>query len=196
MNFKKNIKHEELMELPIIAYSGKVVIIDSEESYKKIIPDILNEKIWGFDTETKPCFIKGKGRQPVALLQLTNSKVTYLFRLNKYGLQKEVISLLSDPKSLKIGVSVSDDVIGLQKLKKFKPGGFIELQETVKKHNIEDMSLRKITAIVLGGRISKAQQLSNWAARKLRENQIKYAATDSWVGREIYLKLNENIKKN
>jgi ribonuclease D len=51
------------------------------------------------------------------------------------------------------------------------------------------MSLKKLAAIVLNVRVSKAQQLSNWAAEELTEKQIKYAATDSWICREIYLHL-------
>ena len=46
-----------------------------------------------------------------------------------------------------------------------------------------------MAAIILGIRISKTQQLSNWEAEKLSEAQQSYAATDAWVCREMYLKL-------
>ena len=42
---------------------------------------------------------------------------------------------------------------------------------------------------MLGVRISKAQRLSNWEAKQLTPAQQLYAATDAWIGREIYLKL-------
>jgi ribonuclease D len=190
LSFIKSINNEEIQLLPLFSYSGEVVIIDSKESYKRIIPEIFLERTWGFDTETKPCFKKGvANKQSVSLLQLSSAKKTYLFRLNKYGLQKGIITLLSDPRFIKIGVSIRDDIKALQKLKAFKAAGFIELQEMVKIYKIEDSSLKKLAAIVLGLRISKAQQLSNWEADQLKEKQIKYAATDSWISREIYLEL-------
>ena len=39
----------------------------------------------------------------------------------------------------------------------------------------------KLAAIVLGVRISKSQQTSNWSADVFTPKQIKYAATDAWV---------------
>jgi len=42
---------------------------------------------------------------------------------------------------------------------------------------------------VLGFRISKRQQVTDWEAEELTEAQQVYAATDAWVCREIYKKL-------
>jgi len=47
----------------------------------------------------------------------------------------------------------------------------------------------KITARILGFRVSKAQRLSNWEADKLTPKQQAYAATDAWVCYEIYRRL-------
>jgi ribonuclease D len=43
---------------------------------------------------------------------------------------------------------------------------------------------------LLGFRISKSQQVTNWDADVLTENQQIYAATDAWVGYQIFAKLN------
>ena len=51
-----------------------------------------------------------------------------------------------------------------------------------------------MSAIILGYRISKTQQLSNWEADHLSDSQCKYAATDAWVCREMYLKLMKSEK--
>ncbi|MBR6624668.1 MAG: 3'-5' exonuclease domain-containing protein 2, partial [Mailhella sp.] len=44
-------------------------------------------------------------------------------------------------------------------------------------------------ANLLGFRISKSAQCSNWENRELSPQQVKYAATDAWVGRELYFHL-------
>ena len=106
-----------------------------------------------------------------------------------YGLQPEILTLLSDSSFIKVGVSIRDDVKSLRKLRDFEPNGFVELQNTVKEYGIEGFSLKKMAAIIIGTRISKAAQLSNWEAEELSPKQIKYAATDSWMSREIYIKL-------
>jgi len=77
----------------------------------------------------------------------------------------------------------------LQRLRDFCPAGFTDLQKIVCEWGIRDKSVKKMAAIILGIRISKTQQLSNWEADKLSDSQCMYAATDAWVCREMYLKL-------
>lgn len=151
---------------------------------------LQSESILGFDTETRPSFKKGESYD-VSLLQLTGTDCTYLFRLNFFEMPDEIIKILSSPDIIKAGVAIRDDIKGLQKLKPFKANGFIELADYVKEFGIEQFGLRSIAAITLDIRISKSAKLTNWENPKLRPEQLKYAATDSWVGREIYLKLKE-----
>jgi ribonuclease D len=62
----------------------------------------------------------------------------------------------------------------------------------VSKFGIKELSVKKMAAIILGVRISKAQRLTNWEAKTLTQSQQIYAATDAWICREIYLKLTAN----
>ena len=109
------------------------------------------------------------------------------------GGQRQRISIaraiLANPKILKIGAAVHDDIRGLQKHRDFVPAGFVDLQKIVWEWGIRDKAVKKMAAIILGYRISKTQQLSNWEAETLSEGQCKYAATDAWVCREMYLEL-------
>ena len=86
---------------------------------------------------------------------------------------------------------MKNDIIGLTKLRHFTAGGFVDLQEIVGNYGIADKSLRKISGIVLGKKVSKAQRLSNWEAKTLTAQQQLYAATDAWVCVEIYNRLLE-----
>ncbi|MDO9580025.1 MAG: hypothetical protein Q7J06_05595, partial [Bacteroidales bacterium] len=81
--------------------------------------------------------------------------------------------------------------------KKFHPDGFIDLQSFVNDYGIESSGLKKLAAIVLGFRISKRQQVTNWEADELTEAQQVYAATDAWVCHQIYRKLvNGHIRED
>ncbi len=59
----------------------------------------------------------------------------------------------------------------------------------------EEKGLKKLSGIVLGHRISKSQQVSNWDADILTEAQLRYAATDAWICLEIYNELRNSLSK-
>ena len=185
----------ELEKLEYASFPGKIKVIDSVGAeFNRAIAYLRSQKIIGFDTETRPCFTQNQPRYGVALLQLSGPEKAFLFRVNKIGMHRRLCNLLADPKILKIGAAVHDDIRGLQKLRDFNAGGFVDLQKIVWEWGIRDKAVKKMSAIILGYRISKSQQLSNWEAEELTEQQCKYAATDAWVCREMYLKLMRSEK--
>ena len=101
---------------------------------------------------------------------------------------------MSNPRIIKVGAAVHDDVRGLQYYRRFDAKGFVDLQKIAYEWGIRDKSVKKMAANILGVRISKSQQLSNWEAEQLSAAQQMYAATDAWVCREMYLKLLQSEK--
>lgn len=188
--YKESIDKDELAEMPLIQFEGEIMLVETKEDYLISIEYLARQTILGFDTETKPAFKKGVVYE-VALLQLATKDRAFLFRLNKIGLPNGLKNILENPGIEKIGVAIRDDIKGLQKLNNFKPGGFVELQDHVKDYGIMDFSLKKLSAIVLGFRISKAQRVTNWEALELSEAQQIYAATDAWISHRIYESLNQ-----
>jgi ribonuclease D len=186
--FSSTIKKDDINKLPLGCFEGKIVLIDSMDLLYEFLPLINKSKFFGFDTETKPSFKKGEINK-IALLQLCTSDIAFLIRLNKIKLPDPLLFILSNPDIVKTGLAIRDDLKGLKRHKEFKPAGFIELQDYVKKFGIKSNGLKKIVGIVLQIRISKSQQLSNWESRKLNSKQLRYAATDGWVCHEIYSRL-------
>ncbi len=186
--YRENITVEELAECELSWFKGEIVLVDNLETFYKVIPRLLGSDLLGFDTETRPTFTKGK-KNSVSLIQLSTDKLACLFRINKIGFPDELIRLLSDPTVIKAGVAVHDDIRFLKGVKKFSPAGFVDLQLFVRDFGILSSGLKKLSAIVLGFRISKRQQVTDWEAVELTEAQQIYAATDAWVCYEIYSKL-------
>jgi ribonuclease D len=186
--FRESITKEELTELPLKQFYGDIVLVETPQMAKMAADYLRNFPVLGFDTETKPSFSKGENH-PVALLQLATEERAFLIRVQKVGLPDSIRQILSDPSLLKTGVAIRDDLKGLQKIKNFKPAGFVELQDKALKLGIKDFSLKKLSAIVLGFRISKSQQISNWEADFLTDQQLVYAATDAYVSLKIFEKL-------
>jgi ribonuclease D len=192
--YQGNITAEELAQCELSWFKGEIVLVDNLKTYNKVLPRLLGAELLGFDTETKPTFRKG-GKNPVSLLQLSTGDLSVLFRINKIGFPEGLINLLSDPDVIKAGVAVHDDIRFLKGVKKFTPGGFVDLQNFVKDFGIESSGLKKLTAIILGFRISKRQQVTDWEAEQLTEAQQIYAATDAWVCHQIYKKLETGSRK-
>ena len=110
-------------------------------------------------------------------------------------MRKLVARILANKNIVKVGAAVHDDIRGLQHYMKFEAAGFVDLQKIVYEWGIRDKSVKKMAAIILGCKISKTQQLSNWEAPELSQPQQMYAATDAWICIEMYKKLMKS-KKN
>lgn len=167
---------------------GEVVLITEAGRLQEAFKEIQQHQVVGFDTETKPAFIRGQVFK-VALLQLAIPGKVFLIRLNMTGLTAEIIQFFENGKIIKAGVGLRDDLKTLIRLGNFNPAGFAELSTMARETGLEVESVKKLTALLLGFRISKGAQTSNWEATALTEKQIVYAATDAWVCLEIYKKL-------
>ena len=188
MRFAASITNDEVTALEAVHFDGRIVVVDTHDALVKACKELSQQPLIGFDTETRPSFTAGVTNK-VALLQLSTEKCCYLIRLNKLPLSREIMAILSSETIKKVGADVKNDLTALNRLRHFTPRGFIDLQNEVVHHGIEDKSLRKISGIVLGKKVSKAQRLSNWAAKQLTPQQQMYAATDAWVCIEIYHRL-------
>lgn len=191
MTFRENIDKEELAGYPVSGFEGEIVLVDDPARVKESVRFLKAHSVIGFDTETRPSFRKGR-KNRVALLQLASGDKAFLFRINNIGLPGELIDILADDSITKVGVAIHDDIKGLKAVNNFKEGGFVELQDYVKGFGIESSGLRKLSAIILGFRISKRQQVTNWEAPELTDAQLHYAATDAWVCYKIYKKLGKH----
>lgn len=181
---------KSISDLPRVTFPGKIVVVLTESEAQKAVDFLLSADILGINSETRPVFKKGQHHK-VALLQVSTKDVCFLFRLNLIGMPSCIVRLLEDTTILKVGLSLHDDFMMLHQRRDFKIGRFIDLQNMVSEFGIEDLSLQKLYANLFHERITKRQQLSNWEAPILTEQQKIYAATDAWTCIQIYERLQE-----
>ena len=192
--FIDKISNEQTALLPAIEFRGEIRIVEDERDIAAACKYLAEQPVIGFDTETRPSFRPGVTFR-VSLLQLSSPEVCYLFRLNRIPLDKAILQLFENKRLLKVGADVAGDLRSLRQIRHFRDAGFIDLQAIAPEWGIADKSLRKLSAIVLGQRVSKAQRLSNWEAATLTDKQQLYAATDAWVCTRIYDRLLRTPKK-
>jgi ribonuclease D len=187
-HYRRTLTSQEINELPLRRFEGDVLVLSSEEEIAGALTGMNGERLLGFDTETRPVFKKGKSYDP-ALIQLALSDRVLVIQLSQAGLPKVLSKVLADPGVIKTGVAVRDDVAGLKRLSAFEEAGFVDLGDVAREAGLATHGLRNLAANLLGFRISKGAQCSNWSKPCLSRKQILYAATDAWISREIHLAL-------
>jgi ribonuclease D len=177
---------EEINACPIKRWTGRINVVRSKEGLAAAMDRLAGHTLLGFDTETRPAYKKGESYPP-SLLQLASDNEVFIFQLKHLGLAKPLCNILADPAIIKAGVSLDYDIRELNKLSRFKAAGFVDLGTLARKAGIKNHGLRGLAAVLLGIRLSKGMQTSNWSRDVLTRQQVQYAASDAWVGRKLYL---------
>ena len=184
------ISSEELAQLPIRRYEGPVLQVETLRDLKEAVADIVQESVVGMDTETRPAFRAGESYPP-CLAQIATARAVYLFPLQRLDCSGVLAGMLGDPRVVKIGIGLAEDLRQLQQVFWFEQASVLDAGALVRPHGVEQTGLRNLAGMFLGFRIPKGKRTSNWAARNLTEAQITYAATDAWAPRELYLRYRE-----
>lgn len=177
-------------ELSLINFKGKIHLITCDQELSLVADEINSATELGFDTETRASFRVGEIYQ-VALLQLATADKAYLIRLHGIKNYESIKRVFENNQILKVGVAIRDDIKNLQKRFQFVPQNFVELQDLAKKKGLKNFGLKGMTEEVLNARLSKAAKVTNWEVPKLTEQQILYAATDAWIGLELFRKISQ-----
>jgi ribonuclease D len=183
----RTISREDLAQLPIRRYEGRVRVVATEEELQEARSDLRQEAVVGLDTETRPAFKKGESHLP-CLVQTATARAVYLFQLRRTEAFPVLTELLSDARIVKAGISLKDDLRALKQVFPFTEANMLDLGTVARSNGLGQTGVRNLAGILLGLRIPKGTKTSNWAARELSPAQITYAATDAWACRELYLK--------
>ena len=182
-----SITKEDLAALEIRRYEGEVVVVDSAARFQEAAAELLAEDVIGFDTETRPAFRPGESYLP-SLFQAATARRVWLFQVQRVDCAPVLAPLLSSPRVIKAGVSVADDLRKLKQVFPFDEAAVVDLGTAARRHGVKQSGVRNLAGLFLGFRIPKGTSTSNWAAAKLRPQQVAYAAMDAWACRELYLK--------
>ncbi|MGB0166015.1 MAG: 3'-5' exonuclease [Luteibaculum sp.] len=189
MDLVYEISKEELKDFEVKGYEGEIIIVEDRAEIAAVIDELRHEDFIGFDTESKPQFVKGKPNS-MALLQFAGARSVYLIRVNKTGFPPELIRFFNRYPGEFVGIGLDDDWREIRKKGiDVQPKNPVDLNVLAKQKGFISIGAKKLCALLLGFTISKGQQTSNWETNELSDAQIKYAATDAWICRDLYLKI-------
>ncbi|GGP87811.1 3'-5' exonuclease [Shewanella ulleungensis] len=174
---------EQIRDLPL--YDGialeNIIVITNKADAISAIAELKTHSCLGFDTESKPCFIKGEVSDGPHLIQIATQSKVFLFPTQFYEHFTDIAQILSDPMIKKVGFGLKDDRKIL--LRKFGIT-LVNTEELALKvmrfaHVKQRVGARVAVAMLFKQRLSKSAQQSNWSIFPLHDHQKKYAANDA-----------------
>ena len=141
--FPLSITKEEVMQRELGHYKGKIVVAADERSIEQAMAEINQSEIVGFDTEAKPTFQKGQVRN-VSLIQVATEDKVFLIRILQTGITDSLHKFFQNEKITKVGIGLTDDFNLLNNLRKFRPTGFLDLNNKFEELDALAASIRNI----------------------------------------------------
>lgn len=181
------ISREDMANLPIRRYEGRVWLVATPHDLAHALADIRQERVVGLDTETRPAFTKGESYLP-CLVQVATARAVYLFQFRELDVFPVLAELLAAPRIVKAGVALAHDLRQLKLVFPFVEKNVLDLGVVARRGGHGQSGVRNLAGSFLGWRIPKGARTSNWAAPRLSSAQMTYAATDAWVCRELFLR--------
>ncbi|HWH84397.1 MAG TPA: 3'-5' exonuclease [Burkholderiaceae bacterium] len=150
--------------------------------------EIASARALGFDTESKPTFAKGEVSDGPHIVQLATPERAWVFQLHEPACVEVLAALLAAPTP-KVGFGLGDDLRRIRAKLGVEPAGVIDLNHVFRARGYrKDIGVKAAVAIVFGRRFAKSGRAStsNWAARRLAESQLLYAANDAWAAVRVF----------
>ena len=145
-------------------------------------------EILGFDTETKPVFLKGQRSDGPHLVQLATENKAFLFPVVQPQTIATVQAILENPAIVKVGFGLVDDLRHLKSKFGIVTANVIDLARLLRESKQRDMGAKTAVEKFFGMQLTKSKKIStsNWSQNPLSEKQILYAANDAQVALLVY----------
>jgi ribonuclease D len=145
--------------------------------------------VWGFDTESKPTFVKEQVSEGPHIVQLATRERAYIFQLHDPQCRAVAAELLALPGIVKAGFGLGDDRKRIVSKLGIEPADVLELNAVFRERGYrKDMGVKGAVAVLFNRRFikSKKASTSNWSNPRLTSAQLVYAANDAWAAIRVY----------
>ena len=166
-----------------------IVLVTSARIAAEAFTALTAATVIGFDTESKPTFAKGEVSTGPHLIQLATETRAYLFPLAQWPSAYELKAILESERLLKVGFGLGNDRSALKSRLDIDLANVLDLGEVLRGQGHRGTVGAKVAvAHFFGERLHKSKRVgtSNWAAPRLVERQLLYAANDAHVALRVY----------
>lgn len=185
---------DEINALPPFERLGmeQIVQVDDEKGARAAAQALAAHPVWGFDTESKPTFVRDQASDGPHVVQLATEWQAWVFQLHDAACRALVADLLAHPGHVKVGFGLGDDHKRIVSKLGVQPAGVLDLNHVFRQLGYrKDIGVRAAVAVMFGQCFAKSKKAatSNWAARQLSPAQLVYAANDAWAAARVHAAL-------
>jgi ribonuclease D len=165
-----------------------VRMVKSDQDARAALAALLAMDALGFDTESKPTFLKGEVSTGPHLVQLATDDAAYLFQIGAAPALEVLKAVLESSTVLKVGFGLSDDLKRLRSKLGIDARNVLDLSTALRQGERNTLGAKTAVARFFGQKLQKSKKITttNWALSRLSEKQILYAADDAHVALRIY----------
>ena len=165
-----------------------VRLVKTERDAADALAALSAMDVIGFDTESKPTFLKGEVSTGPHLVQLATDEAAYLFQIGAAPALEVLKAVLESQAILKVGFGLQDDVKRLRAKLGIDASNVLDLSTALRKGERNTLGAKTAVARFFGQKLQKSKKITttNWALPRLSEKQILYAADDAHVALKIY----------
>lgn len=167
----------------------RITLCATGDQARRAREELLRAGAWGFDTESKPTFVRDEVSDGPHTLQLATPERGYVFQLHDADCRAEAGALMAVPGIVKAGFGLGDDLRRIVRKLGVVPVGVLELNTVFRARGYRrDMGVKAAVAVLFNQRFAKSKKAStsNWASPRLAESQLVYAANDAWAALRVY----------
>ncbi|WP_372660505.1 3'-5' exonuclease [Hydrogenophaga sp.] len=182
---------DEIALLPEFDRLGpdRIALVHTGEQARAAQAALTATTVWGFDTESKPTFVKDQVSDGPHIVQLATPERAWVFQLHDPGCRAIVAQLLALPGFTKAGFGLRDDTLRIVAKLGVEPADVLELNTVFRERGYrKDMGVKGAVAVLFQQRFIKSKKAatSNWALPNLSTGQLVYAANDAWAAVRVY----------
>lgn len=166
-----------------------ITLVNDEKRAEEALRALLANDAIGFDSESKPTFLKGEASTGPHLVQLSTDERAYLFPVARGLAHPALKTLLESPVLIKVGFGLGNDRSALKSRLDISLANVLDLGEKLRGPGHRGTVGAKVAvAHYFGQKLQKSKKIgtSNWASPQLNERQLLYAANDAYVALKVY----------
>ncbi len=187
-------KDETSLLAPFVGLTlSQIVVPSSIQDFEQATAHIQLAGVAGFDTESKPTFAKGEVSEGPHTVQFALSDCAFIFQTLNPHSRTYLAQLLASKQVLKVGFGLESDRQQIQALLNVELAGVEDLNVVFRREGFaRTAGVRAAVAIVMNQKFHKSKRVttSNWAAKRLSEQQLLYAANDAYAALKVLEALN------
>ena len=167
----------------------RIDLVTTPAQAEKACAALVTATVWGFDTESKPTFVKDQASDGPHVVQLATLERAWVFQLHDPDCRALVAELLAQRGAIKAGFGLGDDRKRISAKLGVEPADVLELNTVFRERGYrKDMGVKGAVAVLFQQRFLKSKKAatSNWANPRLTESQLLYAANDAWAAARVF----------